>query len=143
VTSHDNAAAYDTILDALARELAKTEAVAIERDAKPRRPMADVKEEEASLDRQEREISSEERDAFREALEDALTRGGERGEASYASDDPDQDAKADILTKYLVRLGYAEVRTDERGEGRYTYHIKVLWDRIREIAQREGATPPI
>jgi hypothetical protein len=143
MTSHDSAAAYDAILDALARDLAQTEAVALERNTSPRRPMADVKEEEASLDRHEREIPSEERDAFREALEDALTRGGERGEASYDSDDADQDAKADILTKYLVRLGHAEVRTDDRGEGRYTYHIKVLWERLREIAQREGATPPI
>jgi hypothetical protein len=138
-----DSATYDAILDALARELAQTEAVAIERNTSPRRPMADVKEEQASREREEREITSEERDAFREALEDALTRGGEKGEASYSSDDPGQDAKADVLTKYLVRLGYAEVRTDERGEGRYTYHIKVLWQRLREIAQREGATPPI
>jgi hypothetical protein len=138
-----DSATYDAILDALARELAQTEAVAIERNTSPRRPMADVKEEQASREREEREITSEERDAFRDALEDALTRGGEKGEASYSSDDPDQDAKADVLMKYLVRLGHAEVRTDEHGEGRYTYHIKVLWGRLREIAQREGATPPI
>jgi hypothetical protein len=52
---------------------------------------------------------------FRAAMEDARKLSGQddQAELSYDSRNPEQDAWADILIQYLVRTGYAEVRTEE------------------------------
>lgn len=58
----------DALLDALADELAHRRAVDVERASPPRKPMADVKEDEAAVARDARERARQERDEFREAL---------------------------------------------------------------------------
>jgi hypothetical protein len=42
------------------------------------------------------------------------------------------------LIQYLVRPGYAEVRTDEPSPGQYVYYVQVYWDRVRELAEAIG-----
>ena len=53
-----------------------------------------------------------------------------------------EDSAADVLIQYLVRPGYAEVRTDEPQPGRYVYYIRVDWTRLREFAQQQGNPLP-
>ena len=81
---------------------------------------------------------------FRAALEDAASRGGANGqsEVAYESRDPAQDACADILIQYLVRPGYAEVRTEEPEPWHYLYWIRINWERVRQLARREGHELP-
>ena len=50
----------------------------------------------------------------------------------------DQNRAADVLIQYLVRPGYAEVRTEEPGPERYVYHIRVDWPRVRRLAEAQG-----
>ena len=81
---------------------------------------------------------------FRAAIEDARSRGGTHSqtEVAYDSRNPDQDAWADILIQYLVRTGYAEVRTEEPEPWHYRYWIRLNWDRLRELARAEGHALP-
>jgi hypothetical protein len=58
-------------------------------------------------------------------------------DAQYPSD----DARAEMLIQYLVRPGYAEVRTEEREPWQYRYWIRVAWDRLRELAAEAGPRP--
>ena len=81
---------------------------------------------------------------FRAAMEDARTLSGQddQAELAYDSRNPEQDAWADILIQYLVRTGYAEVRTDEPEPWHYLYWIRINWDRLRELARAEGHALP-
>ena len=81
---------------------------------------------------------------FRAAMEDARSRGGADGsaEVAYDSRDPHQDAWADILIQYLVRTGYAEVRTEEPEPWHYLYWMRINWDRLRRLARAEGHALP-
>jgi hypothetical protein len=132
--------AYATLLDALTHDLIETEATRLELDASSRRNMADVLEEEQELERDQLEDARRELDGFRTALRDARARGGERGasEVAYDAARPDQDEMADLLIQYLVRPGYAEVRTEEPEPGRHVYHIRVHWDRLAPLAGERG-----
>ena len=56
----------------------------------------------------------------------------------YDSREASQDAAADVLIQYLVRPGYAEVRTDEPQPERYVYYIRVDWPRLRNLAREQG-----
>ena len=136
--------AYAALLDALARERVETDTAALEMNAKPRRSMADVKEEEAAVAQAHLDDARRRLRAFREALEDARARGreGPQGEVAYDSAHPDQDAMADLLIQYLVRTDYAEVRTEEPEPGRYVYYIRVAWDRLGQLAEQTGHPLP-
>jgi hypothetical protein len=81
---------------------------------------------------------------FRAAVEDARTRGSPDGlaEVAYDSRSPDQDTWADILIQYLVRLGYADVRTEELEPWHYLYSIRIHWERLRQLARDEGHALP-
>ena len=81
---------------------------------------------------------------FRAALEDARSRSGPDGQAEvpYDSRDPGQDASAEVLIQYLVRPGYAEVRTEEPEPWHYRYWIRVDWERVRRLAAGEGHPLP-
>ena len=81
---------------------------------------------------------------FRAALEDARARSGANGQAevAYDSRNPDQDTWADILIQYLVRPGYAEVRTEEPEPWHYRYWIRITWERLRQLARGEGHALP-
>ena len=45
---------------------------------------------------------------------------------------------ADVLIQYLVRPGYAEVRTEEPEHERYVYYIRVDWARLRSLSEAQG-----
>jgi hypothetical protein len=81
---------------------------------------------------------------FRAAIEDARSRGGpdSSAEVAYDSRKADQDAWADILIQYLVRTGYAEVRTEEPQPWHYRYWIRINWDRLCQLARAEGHALP-
>jgi hypothetical protein len=82
---------------------------------------------------------------FRAALEDARRRAGPdgRAEVPYDSRDPAQDSWAEVLIQYLVRPGYAEVRTEEPEPWHYRYWIRVDWDAVRRLAAGEGQRLPL
>jgi hypothetical protein len=73
-------------------------------------------------------------------MTDVRARGGADGQAevSYDSAVPTQNTAADVLIQYLVRPGYAEVRTEEPEPGHYVYYIRVDWLRLRELARAQG-----
>ena len=132
--------AYAALLDALTRDLIDTEATRIELQASSRRNMADVLEEEQQLQREQLDDARRELDGFRAALRDARERSGEDGatEAAYDSARPEQDEMADLLIQYLVRPGYAEVRTEEPEPGHHVYYIRVDWQRLLPLADEQG-----
>jgi hypothetical protein len=137
--------AYGALVQALARQLASEEAVAMEMDSTARRPMEEIKESGQTV---EAEIQAEARrrvGVFRAALEDAFVRSGgdPRREASYDSADPGQDQMADVLIQYLVRTNFAQVRTTDRGPGQYVYALTIAWDRLRHLAEQEGHPLPL
>ncbi|GEM_PF-2904630 len=131
--------AYATLLDALTRERLEDEARSIELNATSRRDMADVAEEQRRIDAELAEARVE-LETFRAALEDAHARGDStgRGEVPYDSAIPEQNAYADVLIQYLVRPGYAQVRTEDREPGRYVYYLQIDWKRLRQLADQHG-----
>jgi hypothetical protein len=137
--------AYAALLDALTRDLLEVEGVEREMQATARRSLADVQEAQHRAERSELAEARSELDEFRSAVTDAHQRGtvaGE-GEVPYDSRDPAQNAAADVLIQYLVRPGYAEVRTDEPQPGQYVYYLTVSWARLRELAEAQGHPLPL
>jgi hypothetical protein len=132
--------AYADLLTALTRDRVETEALERELSAPAVQESTDVKQ----LEREELEEARSELSLFRAALADARTRaaGNDRAEVAYDSADPAQDAAADVLIQYLVRPGYAEVRTDERGPEHYIYYIRVDWPKLRALASEQGHPLP-
>jgi hypothetical protein len=61
----------------------------------------------------------------------------------FDSQDPAQAASADLLIQYLVRPGYAEVRTEEVEPWQYRYWIRIDWDRLRQVAAAAGQRLPL
>jgi hypothetical protein len=141
----DEERGYGALLQSLARELADREGTAMERDATARRPMAEIQAAERAA---EADLQAEARQRvrdFRAALEDAYARSGgnPRREVDYDGADPEQDAMADVLIRYLVRTDNAEVRTAEPAPGHYVYTLLIDWDRLRRRAEAEGVTLPL
>jgi hypothetical protein len=132
--------AYASLLDALTRDRVETEALEREMSAPARQGTTDVKR----LEREELDEAHRELDEFRVALADAQHRSGgsERAEVPYDSRNSAQDAMADVLIQYLVRPGYAEVRTDEPAAGQYVYSIRVDWTKLRALAEEQGHPLP-
>lgn len=137
------------LLEELARRLASSEAAEVERDMAARHGMEKVLEIEQRLHRAETAAARREIAPFRAALSDAYVRSGgdERREVPYDDSLPDQSAAAELLIRYLVRTGFAEVATDEPRPGRYVYRLRVFWSRLRQLAAERGipftlSTPP-
>jgi hypothetical protein len=137
--------AYATLLDALTRDRLETEAVERELSANARRSLAEVHESQHRAERSELAEARSELDEFRAAIADARRRAGhnERAEVPYDSRSAEQDAAADVLIQYLVRPGYAEVRTEEPEPEHYVYYIRVDWPRLRSLAQGQGHPIPL
>lgn len=131
---------YASLLDALTRDRLEVEAVEAERQATSRRSLAELQDDQRRAAQEELAEARRELDEFRAAIDDIAKRGGTdgRNEVPYSSADASQDHMADVLIQYLVRPGYAEVRTDEVGSEQYVYHIRVDWPRLRELAQSAG-----
>ena len=140
----DDDRAYAVLLDALTSDLVAAEATELELDARARRSMADVLEEQERLEDDQLAEARRELTTFRGALEDAHTRsGGGSAEVPYDSARPEQDEQADALIQYLVRPDYAEVRTEEPQPGRHVYYIRVHWDSLRSLAEANGQSLPL
>lgn len=134
----------DALLDALVDELAHRRAVDVERAAHGRKSMADVKQDEDAVARDARAQARRERDDFRHALADAWGRARESGdELVYDSGKAAEDRAAELLIRYLVQLGYADLSTEERGPGQTLYRLRVFWDRLRALAERSGHSLPV
>jgi hypothetical protein len=127
---------YAALLDALTRDRVETEALEREMSAPATQGMADI----TQLERAELEEARRELHEFRAALDDAHRRAGgdERSEVPYDSSRSTEDAAADVLIQYLVRPGYAEVRTEEPRAGVYVYYIRVDWPKLRALADAQG-----
>jgi hypothetical protein len=132
--------AYASLLDALTRDRLEVEAVEREMQATARRSLADVQEDQHRAERDELAEARRELNDFRAAMNDVRERGGTDGstEVPYDSRNAAQNEMADVLIQYLVRPGYAEVRTDEPQPGEYVYYIRVDWARLRELAEAQG-----
>jgi hypothetical protein len=132
--------AYAALLDALTRDRLETEAMEREISAPAQQTAIDARKlERAELDEARREL-----DGFREALADAHARSGGNAqtEVSFDSRNPQQDAAADVLIQYLVRPGYADVRTSEPTAEHYVYFIRVNWPKLRRLAEEQGHSLP-
>jgi uncharacterized protein involved in exopolysaccharide biosynthesis len=131
---------YAALLDALTRDRLDVEAVEREMQTPARRSLADAQEEDDRVRRDELAEARRELGEFRSAMNDVRARGGEDGSAEvpYDSGVPEQNRAADVLIQYLVRPGYAEVRTEEPQAGSYVYYIRVDWPRLRELAEAQG-----
>ena len=121
--------AYAAVLEALTRERHAVLRQGLE-IMDPARPLAKA-DIGAELERGARAELA----VFRAALEDVRARAGPdgRAEVSYDSRDPRQDAYADILIQYLVRPGYAAVRTEEPEPWHWLYWIQVDWEAVRRV----------
>ncbi len=128
-----------TLLDALTRDRLEVEAVEREREATSRRSLAELQEDQHRVERDELAEARRELDDFRAAIADVRGRGGpEALEVPYDSSVADQNRAADVLIQYLVRPGYAEVRTEEPTPEHYVYYIRVDWPRLRSLAEAQG-----
>ena len=136
--------AYASLLDALTRDRLEVEAVEREMQATARRSLADVQNERHRVEHDELAEARRELDEFRAALTNLRerTRPGAHGEVGYDSRDPLQNSQADVLIQYLVRPGYAEVRTAEPQPAHYVYYITVDWTRLRALAEAQGHPLP-
>src|SRR6266536_2919679 len=135
---------FAALLDALTRDRLEVEAAERERLAAPRRSLADVQEDQQRAERDELAEARRELTDFRTALTDARQRASaSSAEVAYDSRNPDQNEAADVLIQYLVRPGYAEVRTEEPQPEQYVYHIRVDWARLRRLAEEQGQSLPL
>jgi len=132
--------AYASLLDALTRDRLEVEAVEREMQATARRSLAEVQQAQERAERDELAEARRELNEFRSAMTDVRERSGPDGQAEvpYDSRDHVQNAAADVLIQYLVRPGYAEVRTEESQPGQYVYYIRVDWPRLRDLAVAQG-----
>ena len=137
--------AYAALLDALTRDRLEVEGVEREMQATALRSMADVQDDQERAERSELAEARHELDGFRAALADLRQRSNPDGlaEVGYDSCDAIQNAAADVLIQYLVRPGYADVRTEEPQPGQYVYYIVVTWPRLRALAEAHGHPIPI
>jgi hypothetical protein len=132
--------AFASLLDALTRDRLEVEAVERELQATSRRSMAELQEDQHRAERDELAEARDELDDFRAALNDVYQRAGpvHQDEVPYDSSQAEQNRAADVLIQYLVRPGYAEVRTEEPGSEHYVYYIRVDWPRVRTLAESQG-----
>jgi hypothetical protein len=132
--------AYGALLDALTRDRLQIEEIEAERTASAARPTGEVQQD---LDRLEREELSEARSevgAFRTTLDNARSRAGADGssEVRYDSRDSVDNARCDVVVQYLVRPGFAEVRTEEPAPGAFIYAVRIDWARLRDLSRALG-----
>src|SRR5438132_13104681 len=129
--------AYASLLDALTRDRLETEALERQMNAGRR---TGPEEARHKAEHDELAEARSELDEFRSAIADARKRAGrdERAEVPYDSGKPTENVAADVLIQYLVRPGYAEVRTEEPQPGAYVYYIRVDWPRLSGLAESNG-----
>ena len=135
----DDARVYAALLDALTRDLIDIAGTERQLVATADVDPEEMAENQRRLEREELDEAQRELGSFRAALEEALA-AGEGAEVPFDATDPRQDDLADALIQYLVRPGYAEVRTEEPTSGHYVYHVRVDWPKLRALAAEMGYT---
>jgi len=120
-------------------EKAHAEAITLEATSGPRRPMADVVQEEQRL-------IGDELARVRDSAPDLeaglrLARAAGPREVAFDSRDPSQDTVAGALISTLVTSRFATVRTEDLGGNSYRYHIAVDWPALENFAARAGLPP--
>ena len=132
--------AYAGLMDALARDRVESEALDREISAPAHAGVTDVKK----LEREELDEARNELAAFRWALDNIhqRTAGSERTEVPYDSSKSNEDSAAYVLIQYLVRPGYAEVRTEEPQSSHYVYYVRVDWPKLADFAREQGHPLP-
>lgn len=124
-----------SLLDALVWFLKlRAEATTLEANAKARRPMAEVAEEEERLIADEFERARAALPDFERGLRGL--RSARPDEVIFDSRDPEQDRIAGALIAYLVSTDFATVQTEDLPGERYRYRIAVDWDRLDDFAAR-------
>jgi hypothetical protein len=115
------------------------ETMAIEATAGPRRPMADVAQDEERL----RSSSLEQARGSALDLENGLrlARAAGAGEVSLDSRDPAEDRLAGALISILVAGNLAMARTEDLGDEQYRYYLSVDWPKLDAIAERIDLKP--
>jgi hypothetical protein len=115
------------------------EAVVLEATSGPRRPMADVAEEEERL----RTTELDRARSLALSLENGLrlARASGSPELTLDSRDPAEDRLADALISILVAGDFATARTDELGNEQYRYHVAVDWAALDALAARLDLPP--
>ncbi|MGE3269523.1 MAG: hypothetical protein AB7P40_12305 [Chloroflexota bacterium] len=113
--------------------------VALEVSSGPRRPMADVMEDEERL----RAVELDQAEAQALDLENGLRLAYTAGpdDVSLDSRDPAADRLAGALISMLVSTDLATVRTEELGDEQYRYMVRVDWPRLNDLAERVGLPP--
>jgi len=131
--------AYDRIFEALVRELVESRAASVEMASTARREMADIKKEEESVGKAAEGRADDDRADFAQMLDAARQRSADADkEIAYDSADPAQDHQADLIARYLVSLGYAEMRTDEEPKGHAIYRVRIFWDKLKRWQEPSG-----
>jgi hypothetical protein len=121
----------DRLFDSLVRELVEARAASVEMASTSRRPMADIKQDERAVAEALQRQADQDRVTFREMLDDARERsGGKDVEVSYDSADKSQDRQAELIARYLVALGYAEMGTEQAPPGHAMYRVRFFWDKL-------------
>jgi hypothetical protein len=115
------------------------EAVVLEATSGPRRPMADVAEEEERL----RTAELDRARSLALSLENGLRLARAAGSRELALDsrDPAEDRLAEALISILVAGNFATARTDELGNEQYRYHVAVDWAALDALAARLDLPP--
>jgi hypothetical protein len=115
------------------------ETVVLEATSGPRRPMADVVEDEERL----RSAELDRARSLALSLENGLRLAREAGsrELSLDSRDPAEDRLADALISILVAGDFATARTDDLGDEQYRYHVAVDWAALDALAARLDLPP--
>jgi hypothetical protein len=115
------------------------ETMVLEASAGPRRPMADVAEDEERLRTTELERA---RDAALD-LENGLrlARSVAGHEVALDSRDPAEDRLAGALISILVAGDFATARTEDLGDEQWRYHVAVDWPALDALSERIGLPP--
>jgi hypothetical protein len=115
------------------------ETMVLEASAGPRRPMADVAEEEERLRTAELERARSSALDLENGLRLARSTAG--GEVALDSRDPAEDRLAGALISILVAADYATARTEDLGDEQYRYFVAVDWPAHDALAERIGLPP--
>jgi hypothetical protein len=115
------------------------ETMVLEATAGPRRPMADVAQDEERLRSGELERARDSALDLENGLR--LARAAGSGEVSLDSRDPAQDRLAGALISILVASNFATARTEDLGDEQYRYHVSVDWAKLDTMAERIGLKP--
>lgn len=112
---------------------------AVERDAGAQVAGAEIEAEKMAAVTRERASADAHADAFSRGLQQAWERS-RRGGAELTLDDrdPDENAMASALIRFLVRFDLASSHSREFGDQHYAYVIAVDWDRLGELATANG-----